>query len=660
MLSGILTFSLSVFPDELKTDSIHRKKLGEVIVNGQQLQILRASMPLQIISGSELDKLNAYNVSDIAKYFSGVTVKDYGGIGGMKTVSLRGMGAQYTGVSYDGMIMSDIQSGQIDLGRFSLGNISGIELSNGQPNDIFQTARAFSSGGLLNLSSILPENNENQNITGKVSLITGSFGLINPNLFLGKNLGRKLYINISTDALTANGKYKFTQYYGSKDNLSEVLTRTNCDIQSIRTEMNIHYNLHDKEIISLKTNYFGSERGLPDGITFYNSYNTERLLDRNLLSQIHYENKTSQKFQYQLFGKYNSAYNKYNETDSKYTNGLLNEEYTQKEYYLSSCFLLHPLEPLFLSVSADWWYNDLNIVSNSTFENFVYPTRNTGLVNIATKYVTDRLTLSGNLLYTSTRERVRTGSASPDRNKLSPTLSLAYKLLDNKDLRIRAFYKNIYRLPTFNDLYYQDLGNHNLRPENANQFNIGFTYLETEIPFLSDFSVSADGYYNRVKDKIIAVPKDLFHWTMVNKGMVDIIGVDINVKTGIYLTKSEQINILGNYSYNKSTDVTPLSANYGEQIPYTPFYSGSGSISYQHKNWEAGYNILYSGLRWTGQNITANKIDAYMIHSVFATGIYKKYSLKVELINLLNTQYEVVKFYPMPGLNFRITLNMKI
>jgi len=660
VLFNVLIFSLSVFSEELKTDSLHRKNLGEVIVNGQQLQISRASMPLQIISGSELDKLNASNVSDIAKYFSGVTVKDYGGIGGMKTVSLRGMGAQYTGVSYDGMIMSDIQSGQIDLGRFSLGSISGIELSNGQPNDIFQTARAFSSGGLLNLSSILPDNNENQNITGKISFITGSFGLINPNLFLGKNFGRKLYMNISTDALTANGKYKFTQYYGSKDNISEVLTRTNCDIQSIRTEMNIHYNLHDKENISLKINYFGSERGLPDGITFYNSYNTERLWDRNLLSQIHYENKVSQKFQYQLFGKYNSAYNKYNDTDPKYTNGLLNEEYIQKEYYLSSCFLLHPLEPLFLSASADWWYNDLNIVSNSTFENFAYPTRNTGLINFASKYVNDKLTLSGNLLYTLTRERVQSGMASPDRDKLSPTLSLSYKLLDDKDLRIRAFYKNIYRLPTFNDLYYQDLGNHNLRPEDANQFNVGFTYLETGIPFLSNFLVSVDGYYNRVKDKIIAVPKDLFHWTMTNKGIVDIIGVDINIKTGIHLAKSEHINILGNYSYNKSTDITPLSANYGEQIPYTPFYSGSGSISYQHKSWEAGYNILYSGLRWSGQNITANKIDAYMIHSVFVTGIYKQYSLKAELINLLNTQYEVVKFYPMPGLNFRITLSMKI
>ena len=47
----------------------------------------------------------------------GVTVKDYG-IGGLKTVSVRSLGANHTTVSYDGIALTDVQSGQIDIGRF--------------------------------------------------------------------------------------------------------------------------------------------------------------------------------------------------------------------------------------------------------------------------------------------------------------------------------------------------------------------------------------------------------------------------------------------------------------------------------------------------------------------------------------------------------------
>lgn len=40
--------------------------------------------PVQILSGKELEKLNVYSVADALRYFSGVQIKDYGGIGGLK------------------------------------------------------------------------------------------------------------------------------------------------------------------------------------------------------------------------------------------------------------------------------------------------------------------------------------------------------------------------------------------------------------------------------------------------------------------------------------------------------------------------------------------------------------------------------------------------
>ena len=49
--------------------------------------------PAQILKGEELQQLNSHNVADALRYFSGVQIKDYGGIGGLKTVNIRSMGS---------------------------------------------------------------------------------------------------------------------------------------------------------------------------------------------------------------------------------------------------------------------------------------------------------------------------------------------------------------------------------------------------------------------------------------------------------------------------------------------------------------------------------------------------------------------------------------
>lgn len=41
-------------------------------------------IPAQKLSGEELKTLNSFSVADAIRYFSGVQIKDYGGIGGLK------------------------------------------------------------------------------------------------------------------------------------------------------------------------------------------------------------------------------------------------------------------------------------------------------------------------------------------------------------------------------------------------------------------------------------------------------------------------------------------------------------------------------------------------------------------------------------------------
>lgn len=658
----LFSSSFAVFAGNELTDSLHTHHLGEVNVNGQSLKTTRAALPLQIFSDKELESLNSNSISDVAKYFAGVTVKDYGGIGGLKTVSLRGLGALHTGVSYDGVMMSDVQTGQIDLGRFSLENISEVSLSDGQPNDIFQSARMFASSGVLSFSSKMPEYNGNNSLSGKITAKTGSFGFLNPVIYLSENFSPKFAVSISADGLTANGKYQYLSNINNQGlNLVEK-TRVNSDVQSLRTELNTIYRFNASEFVSFKANQYYSERGLPGPDIFYSTYSTDRLLDKNYFTQVHYENKKSSYFQYQFFGKYTNTFMQFSEISPKYSqlpDQKLIESYKQNEYYLSSTLQYHPIDNLFISSSVDWWYNNLFSHYNNLFSKDAAPTRNTGLVNIAVKYLNDRFTAGANLLYTLTFETTQTGHAAPNRDKLSPTVSFSYKLIESKELRLRAFYKNIYRLPTFSDEYYHDLGYVNLLPEVTNQYDIGLVYRELKIPFISDLELSVDAYYNQVKDKITVI-YGMPYSSVRNIGRVDIKGVDANLKLVVPINKNSIINFRANYTYQLAQDVTTGSSNYDEQIPYTPFNSGSTSLSYQYKNLECGYNILYSGKRWDGQNIDANLLDAYMEHSLFAKVTIHKFKLMGEIVNLFDSQYQVIKNYPMPGRNYRITLSIDL
>ena len=644
-------------------DSLRERTLETLQVNGRNMQTLRAGLPVQIIGEKQLGTLNVSNLSDVVSHFSGVTIKDYGGIGGQKTVSLRGLGAQFTGISFDGFVSNNIQSGQIDLGKHSLDNIAEVSLTNGQPNDVFLTARSFASGGLIEIKTKMPEaNNLSSEKTNNLRFKTGSFGMINPGAFLMGMLGNKLSYNLDINALQAHGEYKFLQNYGTNSShLEEELTRENAAIQSIRTELNLKYSFNKNESLFFKTNYFYSYRELPGSVVYYLvTPSLQELKDRNINVGLNYSNKSSERFEHKYYLNYSNAMNHYTDADTKYTNEPLSDRYLQEEFYFSAVGKYNINHNWLAVASADWFYNTLDLVSNVNFRDFVHPTRHTALLNLATKYFDERWTFGANMLLTQTFEATHIGAAAENKQKLTPSANVSYKPFDDKELRLRAFYKNIYRLPTFNDLYYQKMGNNNLRPENSNQFNLGFTYLGNNIKWFDQVSIISDIYYNNVKDKIIAMPRDMFHWGMMNKGKVDIIGLDVKLGFDKKISQYSALGLTLNYTFQHAVDKTPDSETYNEQIPYTPWNSGSGALTYRYKNLEIGYNIHFTGARYRGQvTDTKNYLAPYFVNSANVGYKYKNWKLNAELINLFNVQYEIVKFYPMPRRNFRIALQYK-
>lgn len=224
----------SSFAQKQDTTSINRNlQLDEVVVTASRIN--KEVIPVQVLSGKELKKLSVHSVADAIRYFSGVQVKDYGGIGGLKTVNIRSMGSHHVGVFYDGVELGNAQNGVVDLGRFSLDNMEAISMYNGQKSSIFQPAKDYASASAIYMATRHPSFKEEKRNNWNFGVKGGSFGTINPSVLWEHKVNDKISSSISTEFLYTTGKYKFS--YAKKNGYDTTEVRKNGDVRMYRGEV---------------------------------------------------------------------------------------------------------------------------------------------------------------------------------------------------------------------------------------------------------------------------------------------------------------------------------------------------------------------------------------------------------------------------------------
>ena len=259
-------------------------------------------IPAQTLSGKELQQLNSNSIADALRYFAGVQVKDYGGVGGIKTVNIRSMGTNHTGVVYDGVELGNAQNGQIDLGQFSLDNIDGVSLYNGQKSQILQPAKDFGSAGSIYIRTRSPKFNPGETYHARLALRAGSFDVLNPSALVELKLTERISASLSAEWINSSGKYKFR--YRRVNPAGELAydttaTRQNGDINATRLELNFNGNLN-MGYWRFKAYNYNSERGVPGAIVNNVWRRGERIWDTNSFIQGSYS---------QTFGRWTTLNN---------------------------------------------------------------------------------------------------------------------------------------------------------------------------------------------------------------------------------------------------------------------------------------------------------------------------------------------------------------
>lgn len=639
----------------INKDSIADKQqdIEGVTVTARKIsRSITAGKPIQSIEKDKIEMLGISNLADAVKRFAGTNIKDYGGIGGMKTVSIRNLGSYHTAISYDGVTISNMQAGQIDIGRYSLDNVQSVSLAVGENGDIMQTARHSASAGVLYIKTERPHFDFGRNYSFRFRMNGGSFGLLNPSLRYWQRLGRKTTLSVNTDYMRADGLYKFTLNNGNNQTKEK---RYNSDIYTWRGEANLYHDLKDGEL-NLKAYWFYSERGLPGSVILYNNKSNERLWDEDFFTQANLKKEINKSWNIAASIKYAHTWNRYIDTDVKYQGGRDIDINRQNEYYMSGTASWEPCNGINIALAQDFSFNNLNSIGKNTAQ----PKRYTSLTALTAKYSNKRLDIYAGVVGTFMTEKVKTGDKPEDRKRLSPTLSFSYRLLPAEALYLRAMCKNTFRVPSFNDMYYYQVGTRNLVPEKANEYNVGITWQSKEIGAIKYINITLDGYYNDIKDKIVAYPT-MYVWKMANFGKVRMYGMNATLATEIALSHNINMELTAAYSLQKSIDVTDKNTLYYKtQIPYTPQNTGNGSLLIRSPWINLGYSFTGCGKRYSlQQNEKEYRLDSYFEHNISMSHEFTfktcRLNIQASLNNLTNEQYEIIKYYPMPGRSWSAT-----
>ena len=218
-----------------------------------------------------------------------------------------------------------------------------------------------------------------------------------------------------------------------------------------------------------------------------------------------------------------------------------------------------------------------------------------------------------------------------------------------------------YRVPSFNDRFWEPGGNPDLNPEDSwnQEASIVFSGAEK-----INYKFIITGYSSDVDNWILWVPDGII-WSPQNIQKVWARGIEVEGNVNFYF--SEWIlQIRGGYTFARSTNEKKQGANdnsYQKQLLYVPEHRFFANISLGWKGFFLLYNHSYTGLRYTTldnkESLPAYGLGNFTFRKNFNIK-YQQLSIQFDILNCWNKEYQAVLYNPMPGRYFKFSLNYSI
>ena len=599
---------------------------------------LRVAPPSAAIGGPQLR--GAVTLPAAIRTFSGLQIRDYGGAGGLKTINVRSLGSAHTAIFLDGVPIDNAQNAQVDIGRIPTDGLEKVELFQGQRSQTLQTAREYGSASSLHLTSALPAPEGRNGF--RVRLRGGSMGTVSPSAAWESRWSPALSSRVQVGFTRAHGRYPFhvkdfrytPEGYKGYDT---VMVRQNCDLMEFRADAHLFYTPAGGRY-DVRVSWYDSERGIPGPVYKQADrypLSSDRQVDRDLTVQAGGTQILSPTLS--LLAKARYARNELDYLDVSEIDPAVSApwNYLQQSGYLST--------GLSWKASDHWYFGGAVDGQYETLRARVDARRKTLFAAGSAAFADGPWKASAAVQY-------QASAGAGNYGFLSPSLLLDWA--PDGCWEFGGLLKRSCRLPTFNDLYYSQVTVRKLEPEQVYQAAAHWTWTRRYPHW--QFRFREELYFNYVRNKLIAVPNgSLFRWSMYNLGGVRLFGDEWDL-TASWTAGKTTLGGTARYTYQWAKDTET-----GGQIPYIPLHSANFRVFWKQGNWDIDLQGFLTGERFTSStNRDDFRIapwttwDASLAYSFPKNGL----TLRLQLNNLLDANYEVIRQYPMPGFHVLGTL----
>lgn len=569
-------------------------------------------------------------------FVPGVYIRDYAGIGGVKTISIRGFASPNTLIMLEGIRINSSQNGTFDLNLLPSNLISGYQVFRGGSSFIFG---GNSSAGVLNLEIQHPSENFKANFS-LASFETYEFsGKAKFNLLSNNSMVCGL------SYISSKGNYPFTtNQFGQ--NVTYI--RENGNFENIAALISSSFE-NENQNYSLLILGSKTRRGVP-GAVLQNQIESKRsnLNDIFLLSalQMNYDFSKNVKLTFKISSKF--LFEKLYDPEGI---GLITKKETAKFNNSQFSFLTildYNFRKVNFNLSAD-------LVSDKLDGDFLQPEVkgsvhrfSIGIASIL--YKEFKFFHYESELFASSRFEHSNDYGWQNSYGIGTRILNLMWLFD-----LASIFSLNFRPPSFNEMYYLNYGTLSLKPERTYSLNLDFSNDKIGIvkPKISLF------FYHSF-DKIISLPKSPVQWSARNLAKSKSYGIEFSTEINLH-----KISSLLSYTFQKSIDATHESSTYGKQLPYTPVNIFSFSFKFPLPyEFNASVNHLFIGERYAlPDNSYSSKLSAYSLWgfelSKELNFNFSKFIFSFEVSNVFNSSYQIYFNFPMPGRSFRISIKNK-
>ena len=581
--------------------------LNEVVLIDSKLEDFSEGYTLTKISDTLISR-NPVSLSDLLNFNSNIYIKE-NGYGMVASPSFRGTNASQTAVIWNGIPINSNLTGQTDFNTIATTSLTNVMIRSGGGSSQYGSGAV---GGSIHLNNTIEFT---ENSSNELTIYYGSYASVGA-IFKRKIATEKKYLDMAFDFISSDNDYEYVGL-NRKNN--------NGEFNKLNISMNGGLRLNNSSLI-WNSNYFSGSRNLSGTITTLNkdSYKDETF--RNLLTW----NSTSKKWNNtikgaHIFEKYQYYPNRENVLYFEGKSNTIIGDY-QLEYNINEKIMVSSILNL-THIKAE----GSNIGDES---------RNTlAAIFIWKQLVSDQLSYNIN---------IRQEFLNDFENPLIVSIDTKYRI--NQWYSLKANASKNYRVPTFNDLYWNNGGNVDLKPEISYQGAISNEF------YFKYFLFNMNLFYINSKDLISWQPDMNGMFSPINISETENIGFEMAAK----FSKSIQTNMFNlgiNYAYTSAKNIET-----GKQLMYVPFHKVTGTIDYIIQRFNAYYQQLFNGKVFTTTD-NSTDLDSYLVANIGLDYFfsYKTMPIKIgfKINNIFNTYYENVAYRPMPNRNIQTTITFK-